>query len=128
MVIDTSALLAVILDEPDASLYYSAMENCPVCQVSATSVVEASLVLTGRRSPGATELLDALLNQLEIKVVPFNGQQALLAREAFRRFGKGRHKAGLNFGDCLSYALAKDTGEPLLFKGDDFRHTDLTPA
>lgn len=128
MVIDTSALLAVILEEPDASLYFSAIANSPVRLVSTGSVVEASLVLVGRRTPGGTALLDTLISQFDMEVVSFNVQQAQIAREAFRRFGKGRHKAGLNFGDCFSYALAKETGQPLLFKGNDFTHTDLTPA
>ena len=128
MVVDTSALLAVLLDEPDASLFYSAMESSPVCLVCAASLVEASLVLVGRRTTGATALLDTLIRQLNIQVVSFTEGQASAAREAFRRFGKGRHKAGLNLGDCFSYALAKETGQPLLFKGDDFTHTDLTRA
>ena len=128
MVVDTSALLAVILEEPDGSLYYSAMDNSPVCIVSAVSLVEASIVLVGRRTTGGTALLDTLLHQFNMEVVSTNAQPAQIAREAFRRFGKGRHKADLNFGDCFSYALAKETGEPLLFKGDDFTHTDLTRA
>ncbi len=128
MVIDTSALVAVILEEPDASLYYSAMANSPVCLVSAASLVEASLVLVGRRTQGATALLDALLIQFEMEVVSFDQQQAQIAREAFRRFGKGCHPAGLNFGDCFSYALAKQTRQPLLFKGSDFSKTDILVA
>ena len=80
------------------------------------------------RTPDPIALLDRLIDRFEIVVVPVDREQALLAREALRRFGKGRHKAGLNFGDCFSYALAKQTGEPLLFKGKDFSQTDITPA
>ncbi len=128
MVIDTSALVAVILEEPDASVYFSAMANSGVRLVSSASLVEASLVLMRRRTFGGIELLDSLLGEFEIQVISFDEQQALIAREAFRRFGKGRHKGGLNFGDCFSYALARQTGEPLLFKGKDFLHPDLTRA
>ena len=128
MVIDSSALLAIVLQEPDASIYASAISNSPICWLSVASLVEASIVLMRRRTHSPIAVLDSLIESQQIVAVPVDQEQALLAREAFRRFGKGRHKAGLNFGDCFSYALAKQTGEPLLYKGNDFRHTDIVPA
>ena len=128
MVIDSSALIAILLEEADASVYYYAMANSPVRLLSAATFVEASLVLMRRRTLAATDALDNLIDTLRIETVPVDRHQALLAREAFRRFGKGRHKAGLNFGDCFSYALARHTGEPLLYKGNDFRETDVVSA
>jgi len=128
MVIASSALLAIIFEEPDASIYLSALLNSDNCLVSAASLVETSMVSLRLRSPDPITLLDDLINRIEIIVAPVDHEQALLAREAFRRFGKGRHKAGLNFGDCFSYALAKQTGEPLLYKGSDFSLTDIVSA
>jgi len=128
MVIDSSALLAIVFEEPDASIYLSAILNSDNCLVSAVSLVETSMVSLRLRSPDPIALLDDLINRSEIIVAPVDHEQALLAREAFRRFGKGRHKAGLNFGDCFSYALAKQTGEPLLYKGHDFSQTDILSA
>jgi ribonuclease VapC len=128
MVIDSSALLAIIFEEPDASIYLSAILNSDNCLVSAASLVETSMVSLRLRSPDPIALLDDLVNRTETIVAPVDHEQALLAREAFRRFGKGRHKAGLNFGDCFAYALAKQTGEPLLYKGSDFTLTDIVSA
>ena len=128
MVIDSSALLAIVFEEPDASIYLSAILNSDNCLVSAVSLVETSMVSLRLRSPDPIALLDDLINRSEIIGAPVDHEQALLAREAFRRFGKGRHKAGLNFGDCFSYALAKQTGEPLLYKGHDFSQTDILSA
>ena len=128
MVIDSSALLAIIFEEPDASIYLSAILNSDNCLVSAASLVETSMVSSRLRSPDPIALLDDLVNRTETIVAPVDHEQALLAREAFRRFGKGRHKAGLNFGDCFAYALAKQTGEPLLYKGSDFTLTDIVSA
>jgi ribonuclease VapC len=128
MVIDSSALLAIIFEEPDASIYLSAILNSDNCLVSAASLVETSMVSLRLRSPDPIALLDDLVNRTETIVAPVDHEQALLAREAFRRFGKGRHKAGLNFGDCFAYALAKQTGEPLLYKGSDFSLTDIVSA
>jgi ribonuclease VapC len=90
--------------------------------------VEASLVLMRRRTTAATAALDSLIGHLRIQIISVDHHQALLAREAFQRFGKGRHPAALNFGDCFAYALAKQTGEPLLYKGNDFRRTDIAAA
>jgi ribonuclease VapC len=128
MVIDSSALVAIVLQEPDASIYYAAIANSVVRLLSAAAFVEASLVLLRRLTTGATAALDSLIGHLKIEVISVDHRQALLAREAFQRFGKGRHPAGLNFGDCFSYALAKQTGEPLLYKGVDFSETDITVA
>jgi ribonuclease VapC len=128
MVIDSSALLAIMFEEPDASIYLSAILNSDNCLVSAASLVETSMVSLRLRSPDPIALLDDLVNRTETIVAPVDHEQALLAREAFRRFGKGRHKAGLNFGDCFAYALAKQTGEPLLYKGSDFTLTDIVSA
>jgi ribonuclease VapC len=120
--------MAIILEEPDASAYYAAIANSAIKLISAVTLVEASLVLIRRRKPAATDVIDLLLDRLRIEIISVDERQALLAREAFRHFGKGLHPAGLNFGDCFPYALAKQTGQPLLYKGDDFRHTDIVPA
>jgi ribonuclease VapC len=128
MVIDSSALVAIILEEPDASIYLSAIANTSTAMLSTATFVETSLVLLRRRKHDALTVLDIVISQLKIETVPVDHEQGLLAREAFLRFGKGRHKAGLNFGDCFSYALAKQTGEPILFKGNDFSKTDIVSA
>ena len=128
MVIDASAILAILLEEADASVYASAMADSPTCLISAASLVETSLIALRLRAPDPIAALDTLIDALAIEVIPVDRDQAMLAREAFRRFGKGRHKAALNFGDCFSYALAKHTGQPLLFKGDDFSQTDIPAA
>ncbi len=128
MVIDTSALMAILLEEPDESVYFSAIANSSLRLLSAANLLEASLVLMRLRTAGGTAALDNLLSRFRVQIVSVDERQALLAREAFRRFGKGRDKAGLNFGNCFSYALAKETGQPLLFKGNDFLLTDLARA
>jgi ribonuclease VapC len=125
VVIDSSALLAILLEEPDASVFASAMTNSATCLLSAVSLVEVSMVVMRLRAPDPVAAFDNLIDKLGIEVVPVDREQALLAREAFRRFGKGRHKAGLNFGDCFAYALAKQTNRPLLYKGNDFSQTDI---
>jgi ribonuclease VapC len=113
------------LDEQDAGLYIAAILRDGKRLISAASLVEASIVIFNKRQPTPIEALDALLAWLQIYVVAVDENQALLAREAYRLFGKGRDKAGPNFGDYFSYALASQIGEPLLFKGNDFSHTDL---
>ncbi len=125
MVIDSSALIAILFEEADASVYLYAIANDPVRLVSASTLLETSVVLIRRRSGDPIGALEVLMTRFGIEVVPFNGAQVVIARDAFRRFGKGRHLAGLNFGDCFSYALSKQTGEPLLFKGNDFGLTDV---
>jgi ribonuclease VapC len=128
MVIDSSALLAIFLEEPDASVYVSAIVNDRRRLISAATLAEASIVAIRRREPDPIVALDTLTTRLRLVVIPVDHEQALLARDGFRRFGKGRHPAGLNFGDCFAYALAKQRGEPLLFKGNDFSQTDVAVA
>jgi ribonuclease VapC len=128
MVIDSSPIAAIMFEEPDASVYISAILNDVTRLMSAATLVEISMVITRLKSPDPLAVLDALLARLQVVIVPLDHAQALLARDAFRRFGKGRHSAGLNYGDCLSYALSKHTGEPLLFKGNDFGQTDIAVA
>jgi ribonuclease VapC len=125
MVIDTSALVAILFGEPEAEAFAEAIEQDPVRLMSAASVLEAVIVVESELGdPGAREL-DLMLYKAGITVVPFSPEHLAAARHAFRVFGKGRHAAALNFGDCFSYALSKSTGEPLLFKGADFPRTDV---
>ena len=125
MVIDTSALLAILQDEPERRAFNEAIESADIRSVSAASFVEVSIVIESRYGPDGIRDLDLFLSKAEIKLIPVDAEQAFVARQAFRQFGKGRHAACLNFGDCFSYALAKSLGEPLLFKGEDFSKTDL---
>lgn len=125
MVIDTSALVAILFDEPEAPAIELKIEADPVRLISAGSLLEAALVVEGRYGPTGGRELDLLLHKARIEVVAFDNDQAEVARQAFRAYGKGHHPAGLNYGDCFSYALAKVSGEPLLFKGDDFDATDI---
>jgi len=128
MVIDTSAITAILRQEPDADRYALAMEADPVRLVSAATALEAWIVATARAGKAGGRDLDDLLAELAVEVVPVTTDHVKLARSGFERFGKGRHPAGLNFGDCFSYALAKASGQPLLFKGDDFGRTDVRVA
>jgi len=129
MIIDTSAIVAILRQEPEARRFAEAIEAAPVRRVSATTYVEIGAVIDGARDPVASRLVDALLAMAGIIIEPVTAAQARIAREAYRDFGKGSgHAAGLNFGDCFAYALAKATGEPLLFKGDGFSHTDVAAA
>jgi ribonuclease VapC len=130
IVLDTSALVAVLAGEAEAEPFLRTLvANRPVL-LSAVSLLETSVVLCrrGQNPAAAWRDLDALLFRLGVEVVPHDRGLSILAREAFERFGKGRHSAGLNFGDCASYALASARGLPLLFKGDDFAKTDLVAA
>jgi ribonuclease VapC len=125
MVIDTSAILAILFGEPEAEAFAEAIEQETVRLISAASVLEAAVVVESELGdPGAREL-DLLLYKAGITVMPFSPEHLAAARHAYRVFGKGRHAAALNFGDCFSYALSKSAGEPLLFKGTDFPHTDV---
>ena len=128
MVVDSSALIAILRGEPEEPAFRNAIRTAPNRLLSAPTRVEASMVALGRRGEPGLEQMQALIERLELEVVPLSDDHAKLAIEAFRRFGKGRHPAGLNYGDCFSYALAKATGEPLLFKGDDFSQTDIKRA
>lgn len=125
MVIDSSALVAMLNDEPDAAHLEAAVEADPVRLMSTASYVEAAIVVETRfGEPGGREL-DLWLHRAGVDLVAVDATQAETARAAYRRYGKGRHRAGLNYGDCFAYALAKISGQPLLFKGDDFSHTDI---
>lgn len=128
-VLDTSAVAAVVLGEPDAEAYLSAMvADAGDLLMSAASRVEVGIVLEARQGLEATNDLQTLLSRLRVDVTPLDADQAVAALTGWRRFGKGRHPAGLNLGDCFSYALAKVKGAPLLYKGEDFRQTDIASA
>lgn len=128
MVIDTSAIVAIALDEPEALSFEQRIADDPVRLISAATVLEAAMVLETRLGePGGSEL-DLWFHKAEVEIVAGEVAHADQARRAWRRYGKGRHPAALNFGDCFSYALAALTGEPLLFKGDDFAKTDIRAA
>jgi ribonuclease VapC len=128
MVVDTSALIAVLNREPEWQRIEGAMLAAPRLAISAATLVEASIVADSKRQPDGMADLDLLLGELRIEVVPVTPSHAELARTAYRQFGKGRRPAGLNFGDCFSYALALALGEPLLFVGSDFSRTDVEVA
>lgn len=128
VVVDTSALMAILLQEPDAIRYAQALHDADELRLSAPTWLEAAQVSTGRRGAKGYEEFSDLISRLRIEIMPCNEVMARRAFDAWLRFGKGRHPAGLNFGDCFSYALAKLRGEPLLFKGDDFPKTDVIPA
>jgi ribonuclease VapC len=127
MVIDTSALLAILFNEPDAEHFELALATDPVRLISAASVLEAAIVVEARLGEAGGRELDELLSTAQVIIMPFTTDQAAIARQAYWTYGKGRHPAGLNYGDCFSYALAKTSGEALLFKGNDFSQTDVTP-
>ncbi|MGE4426987.1 MAG: type II toxin-antitoxin system VapC family toxin [Solirubrobacteraceae bacterium] len=128
MVIDTSALVAILLDEPDRRQFTQALANASVRVMSAATLVEAGIVIEARLGEAGGRELDLLLHRADVEVLPADEAQAGLARSAWRRFGKGSHPAGLNYGDCFSYALAVQRDEALLFKGDDFAATDVRAA
>jgi ribonuclease VapC len=125
MVLDSSAVLAVLFDEPERRAFTLAIERDPRRLMSAANVLESALVAEASRGEPAGRELDLLLHRADVLLVPVDADQVELARSAWRRFGKGRHPAGLNFGDCFAYALASASGEPLLFKGEDFARTDV---
>ncbi len=125
MVIDTSALIAILFDEPEREQFARAVAADPRRLISAATILEASIVAESQRGEVAGREFDLLVHRLGAAVVAVTESQIDLARAAWRRFGKGRHPAGLNYGDCFSYALARHAGEPLLFKGDDFAQTDV---
>jgi ribonuclease VapC len=128
MIVDTSALLAILLNEPDAAQIAEAMESADTLRISVASYLEAAIFVDRNGDEVRRALLDTFLQEFSIQLEPVTVEQARVARQAFLWFGKGRHPAGLNFGDCFTYALAKVTREPLLFKGQDFARTDLTSA
>ncbi len=125
MILDTSALLAILQDEPERRSFNRAIEAAASRSMSTATFVETSMVVGARYGGDGLRDLDLFIAKAEIALVPVDTEQAHAARDAFLRFGKGRHPAGLNYGDCFSYALARTLGEPLLYKGDDFSQTDV---
>ena len=129
MIVDTSAVVAILNAEDDAAVYAHAIAEANMRRLSAASYLECGIVLDTQRDPVVSRSLDELLAEAKFAIEPVTERQARLARQAYADFGKGSgHRAGLNFGDCLSYALALDTREPLLWKGDDFGHTGISSA
>lgn len=126
MIADSSALIAILRQESDAAAFAEALEKASIRRISAGTYVETGLVIDGSRNPISSRAYDDLLVEGRFVIEPVTPTQARIAREAYRDFGKGSgHPAKLNFGDCFAYALAKELNEPLLFKGDDFKHTDV---
>ncbi|MBZ5599680.1 MAG: type II toxin-antitoxin system VapC family toxin [Acidobacteriia bacterium] len=125
MVIDTSALLAIFLAEPERQAFLDLILQAEVRMISAANALETGIVLEARRGEAAGREFDLFVVRANLQVVPVDGEQVEVARSAWRKYGKGRHPAALNFGDCFAYALAKWSGEPLLAKGTDFGRTDI---
>ena len=128
MIVDSSALLAVLNREPDAERYEAAILTAAPCRMSVANLLEVSIVVEGRGGSEAGHELDAFLESADIQPASVTAEHLEVARQAWRRFGKGRHPAALNFGDCFAYALARVAGESLLFKGNDFSRTDIPAA
>lgn len=125
MVIDTSAIAAILFNEPDAPQLAKAIEAAPIRRISAATLLEASIVLEKRYGFSGGAMLDRFLTIAAVQIEPVTAEQVTIARIAFRSYGKGRHPAALNFGDCFAFALSKAVDEPLLFKGNDFAQTDV---
>jgi ribonuclease VapC len=128
MIIDTSAIIAVLFNEDDAKIYAQSIAQSDIRRISAATLVETAIVVETQTKTGGSRQLDAFLRLADIAIEPVTAEHAHIARQGFIDFGKGRHPAGLNYGDCFAYALAKATGEPLLFKGKDFSRTDIVAA
>ena len=129
MVVDTSALMAILLDESDGPVFASSLERSPSAAVSSATLFEASIVAMRRADRADASALHRLIDEADISIRPFDGDQARIAISAYARFGRGSgHLARLNFGDCFSYALARALDQPLLYKGDDFARTDIRSA
>lgn len=128
MVIDSSAVIAIAFSEAEAETFEHLISSDPVKLMSAATLLELSMVIESRLGDAGGQELDLWLERSAVDIVPVDIVQTEIARQAWRRFGKGRHSASLNYGDCFSYALAIDRGEPLLFKGNDFSQTDIIPA
>jgi ribonuclease VapC len=126
VILDTSALVAILYGEPERERFAQLIHDADSCRVSVASFIELSMVIESQLGPEASRQVDMFFRRTGIVIEPVTLDQGYLARQAFIDYGKGRHKAGLNFGDCFSYALAKATGEPLLFKGSDFSQTDVS--
>ncbi len=128
MILDTSAVVAILQNEESAPRLVAALEEAGVRRLSAASLVEAGIILQARYGDHGERELDLFVQRARVEVISVTEEHAELARSAYRRFGRGRHAAGLNFGDCFSYALARALDEPLLFVGDDFSRTDVRVA
>lgn len=129
MIVDTSVVICLLREEPDHHRFVQALAASDgEIAMSAANYLETAIVVDANDSPALSERFDAVLDFWRIAVIPVTRDQASLARLAYRQFGKGRHPAALNLGDCFAYALARETGRPLLFKGEDFARTDVTPA
>ena len=128
MILDTSAAVAILYREPEAATFTQLIHDADICRMSVASYVELSMVIENQLGPEGMRQAEAFFRRAGVSIEPVTLDQGELARQAFLDFGKGRHKAGLNFGDCFAYALAKATGEPLLFKGNDFGQTDIEAA
>src|ERR1700687_1365506 len=128
MIVDSSALLAILFDEGDAETYARVIRGAHACQIAAANFVEVAIVVEAQTKASGSRQFDAFFRRAGIVIEPVTEEQAHIARQAYTDFGKGRHRAGLNFGDCFAYALAKATGESLLFKGEDFKKTDISSA
>lgn len=125
MVLDTSAILTILFNEPEAPVFAEKISQSLKRLLSAGTLLELMIVVEARKGEAGGRELDLLLHRAKIDIVPFDSEQAEIARQAWRCYGKNNHPAGLNFGDCFAYALAKSSGEPLLFKGNDFNRTDV---
>jgi ribonuclease VapC len=128
MIVDSSALLAILFNESDAETYARALTQADACRISAANFVEVAIVVEAQTKASGSRQFDAFFRRAGIVIEPVTEEQAHIARQAYTDFGKGRHRAGLSFGDCFAYALAKTTGETLLFKGEDFKRTDISSA
>jgi ribonuclease VapC len=128
MVIDTSAIMAILQREPEKDKFLVTLALAPSRIISAGTWFETTVVVESWNGPRGAADLDRFIEDSGVEIIPFDTAQAQIAREAYRRYGRGYHRAGLNMGDCFAYALSKHAGEPLLFKGNDFAQTDVTPA
>jgi ribonuclease VapC len=129
VIVDTSAIIAILFDEPEAADFVAAISARPEPRISAANYLESAIIIDAARRPIPSRRFEDLLGEAGLRIEPVTEAQVRIAREAYRDYGKGSgHPARLNFGDCFAYALARATGEPLLFKGDDFTHTDVRPA
>jgi ribonuclease VapC len=128
MIVDSSAILAILFDESDAEAYARAIAGADVRRISAANYVEVAIVVEAQTREGGSRQFDAFFRRAGLVIEPVTEDQAHIARQAYADFGKGRHRAGLNFGDCFAYALAKAKDETLLFKGEDFKKTDINAA
>ena len=128
MVVDTSAVIAILFNEPETESFVRALADDSKKMISAFNALESAIVIEAKKGEAGGRELDLLIHRARIEIISLNGDQVELALTAWRKYGKGNHPAGLNIGDCCAYALAKYSGEPLLFKGKDFSHTDIQPA